>query len=216
MAVLFVVLPLLFLGIGSRAISFIIPTLIAVSVWCARSLSLESREALWDVRPLKKYGWRIVGRFLVGALIITVATYALAPQVFMLLPRHNPRLWLAICVLYPPLSAYPAGGNLQGFFLRTVSPHSSRPESSMGCGVERGPLRLRSSRVWQHLGSDPCGCRGAAICFHVLEKPIRHVRGPRACLVGQPDLYDWTWTAVCRWHRSESAKVTKLNVNHTI
>jgi hypothetical protein len=44
MVVSFVVLPLLFLGIGSPAISFIIPTLIAVSVWCARPLSRESRE----------------------------------------------------------------------------------------------------------------------------------------------------------------------------
>jgi membrane protease YdiL (CAAX protease family) len=116
MVVLFVVLPLLFLGIGSRAISFIIPTLIAVSVWCARSLSRESRKALWDVRPLGKHGWRIVGRFLVGALMITVATYALAPQDFMLLPRHNPRLWLAICVLYPPLSAYPQEVIYRAFF----------------------------------------------------------------------------------------------------
>lgn len=116
MVVLFVVLPLLFLGIGSRAISFIIPTLIVVSVWCARSLSRESRAALWDVRPLKKYGWRIVERFLVGALVITVATYALAPQHFMLLPRHNPRLWLAICVLYPLLSAFPQEVIYRAFF----------------------------------------------------------------------------------------------------
>jgi membrane protease YdiL (CAAX protease family) len=116
MAVLFVVLPLLFLGIGSRAISFIIPTLIAVSVWCARSLSRESREALWDVRPLKKEGWRIVERFLVGALVTTVAMYALAPQRFMSLPRHNPRLWLAICVLYPLLSAYPQEVIYRAFF----------------------------------------------------------------------------------------------------
>jgi len=116
MVVLFVVLPLLFLGIGTPAISFIIPTLIAVSVWCARSLSRESRAALWDVRPLGKYGWRIVGRFLVGALMMTVATYALAPQDFMLLPRHNPRLWLAICVLYPPLSVYPQEVIYRAFF----------------------------------------------------------------------------------------------------
>ena len=116
MVVLFVVLPLLFLGIGSRAISFIIPTLIVVSVWCARSLSRESRAALWDVRPLKKYGWRIVERFLVGALVITVAAYALAPQHFMLLPRHNPRLWLAICVLYPLLSAFPQEVIYRAFF----------------------------------------------------------------------------------------------------
>jgi hypothetical protein len=116
MAVLFVVLPLLFLGIGSRAISFIVPTLIALSVWCARSLSRESRKGLWDVRPLGKYGWRIVGRFVVGALATTAATYALAPQDFMLLPRHNPRLWLAICVLYPPLSAYPQEVIYRAFF----------------------------------------------------------------------------------------------------
>ncbi len=116
MVVLFVVLPLVFLGIGTPAISFIIPTLIAVSVWCARSLSRESRKALWDVGPLIKNGWRIVGRFLVGALMITVATYALAPQDFMLLPRHNPRLWLAICVLYPPLSVYPQEVIYRAFF----------------------------------------------------------------------------------------------------
>lgn len=116
MVALFVVLPLVFLGVGTPAISFITPTLIAVSVWCARSLSRESRKALWDVRPLKEYGWRIVGRFLVGALMITVATYALAPQDFMLLPRHNPRLWLAICVLYPPLSVYPQEVIYRAFF----------------------------------------------------------------------------------------------------
>ena len=107
MAVLFVVLPLLFLGIGRPVIRFIIPTLIAVSVWCARSLPRESREALWDVRPLKEYGWGIVGRFVAGALTMTVVTYALVPQHFMSLPRHNPRLWLVICVLYPLLSVYP-------------------------------------------------------------------------------------------------------------
>ena len=107
MAVLFVVMPLLFLEIGRPAIRLIIPTLIAVSVLCARSLPLETRETLWDVSPLKEYGWGIVGRFIAGALIMIVATYALVPQHFMSLPRHNPHLWLVICVLYPLLSVYP-------------------------------------------------------------------------------------------------------------
>jgi hypothetical protein len=31
---------------------------------------------LWDVRPLKKNGWRIAERFLVGALVITAVMYA--------------------------------------------------------------------------------------------------------------------------------------------
>jgi hypothetical protein len=107
MAVLYVALPLLFLCIGSRAIRFIIPTLIAVSVWCIRSLPQGSRAALWDLRPVKKCAGRIVARFVVGALAMTAATSALVPQGFMVLPRHNPLLWLLICVLYPLLSVYP-------------------------------------------------------------------------------------------------------------
>jgi hypothetical protein len=105
--VLFVVLPVLFLGIGSPAIRFIIPTLILVSVFCIWSLPKDSRAALWDLTPVKKCGWRILGRFAVGGLAMAAATYALAPERFLALPRHNPRLWLLILALYPLLSAYP-------------------------------------------------------------------------------------------------------------
>jgi hypothetical protein len=71
MVVLFVVLPLLFLGIGSPAIRFIIPTLIAVSVWCARWLSRESREAVCAGKPeaFRTAGGRAaLGCYLSGAL----------------------------------------------------------------------------------------------------------------------------------------------------
>jgi hypothetical protein len=105
--VLFAVLPLLFLAIGSPAIRFIIPTLIVVSVLCIRSLPKGSRAALWDLTLVKKFGWRIFARFVVGALAMAAATYALVPERFLALPRHNPRLWLLILVLYPLLSAYP-------------------------------------------------------------------------------------------------------------
>jgi hypothetical protein len=122
MVVLYAALPLLFLGLGSRALSFIIPTLIAVSVWCIRSLPQDSRHALWDLGPLKKCSGRIVGRFVVGAFALTAATYALVPQRFMALPRHNPRLWLLICVLYPLLSVYPQEVIYRAFFFE----HSAR------------------------------------------------------------------------------------------
>jgi hypothetical protein len=120
--VLFVALPLLFLGIGSRAISFIIPTLLAISVWCIRSLPPDSRAALWNLRPLRKCAGRVVGRFVVGALATAAATYALVPQRFLALPRHNPRLWLLICVLYPLLSVYPQEVIYRAFFFE----HSAR------------------------------------------------------------------------------------------
>ena len=116
MAVLFLVLPLLFLAIGSPAIRFIIPTLIVVSVWCVVSLPKDSRAVFWDFKPLKKRGGRIVGRFVVGALAVTAATYALVPERFLALPRHHPRLWLLICVLYPLLSVYPQEVIYRAFF----------------------------------------------------------------------------------------------------
>jgi membrane protease YdiL (CAAX protease family) len=58
----------------------------------------------------------------VGALATTAATYALVPQRFLALPRHNPRLWLLICVLYPLLSVYPQEVIYRAFFFE----HSTR------------------------------------------------------------------------------------------
>jgi hypothetical protein len=52
----------------------------------------------------------------VGALTISAATYALIPARFMALPRHNPHLWLLICVLYPLLSVYPQEVIYRAFF----------------------------------------------------------------------------------------------------
>jgi hypothetical protein len=116
MLVLYLALPLLFLGIGSRATRFIIPSLIVVSVWCIGSLPRDSRVVLWYRRPLKKCAGRIVARFVAGALAISSATYALVPERFLALPRHNPRLWLLICVLYPLLSVFPQEVIYRAFF----------------------------------------------------------------------------------------------------
>ena len=130
MVVLYAALPLLFLSFGNRAIRFIIPSLIVVSVWCIHSLPQDSRHALWDLRPLKKCAWRIVRRFVPGAMAITAATYALVPQHFLALPRHHPRLWLLICVLYPLLSVYPQEVIYRAFFFEhaaRVLPGSRAP-----------------------------------------------------------------------------------------
>jgi membrane protease YdiL (CAAX protease family) len=119
--VLFIALPLLFLALGGSATRLVIPTLIVVSIGCARSLPKDSRAALWDFRPLEKFGWRIVRRFVVGGLAAAAATYALVPERFLALPRHNPRLWLLICVLYPLLSVYPQEVIYRAFFFEQFS-----------------------------------------------------------------------------------------------
>jgi uncharacterized protein len=107
MALLFGVLPLTFLAMGQLGVHLIIPTLIAVSVWCASSLPFDARRALWDFRPLMKHGVGILMRFFLGAPVMMAATYAVIPGEFMSLPRQNPRLWLAICLLYPVFSVFP-------------------------------------------------------------------------------------------------------------
>ena len=116
MLVLYLALPLVFLGIGSHATRFIIPSLIVVSAWCIGSLPRESRVVLWDLRPLKKSATRILARFVVGALALTAATYVLLPQRFLALPRHHARLWLLICLLYPLFSVYPQEVIYRAFF----------------------------------------------------------------------------------------------------
>ena len=116
MLVLYVALPLSFLSIGSRAIRFIIPALVLVSIWCLRSLPQGSRAALWDLRPVKNCAVQIIARFLAGAWAVAAVTYVLVPQSFMALPRHNPRLWLLICLLYPVLSVYPQEVIYRAFF----------------------------------------------------------------------------------------------------
>ena len=118
MGVLFVVLPLLFLALGSPAIRFIIPSLLAVSACCIGSLPKDSRAALWDFAPVKKHAARIIGRFVVGGLALTSVTYALVPKFFLALPRHHPRLWLLILLLYPLLSVYPQEVIYRAFFFR--------------------------------------------------------------------------------------------------
>jgi len=118
MGLLFLVLPLLILALGRPAIRFIIPSLLAVSAWCLASLPKDSRTALWDFRPVKKHAARVVGHFIVGGLALTAATYALVPKSFLALPRHHPRLWLLILVLYPLLSAYPQEVIYRAFFFQ--------------------------------------------------------------------------------------------------
>ena len=118
MGVLFVILPLLFLALGNPALRFIIPALLVVSAWCVASFSKDSRAALLDFGPVKKHGARIARRFVVGGLAFTAFTYALAPDYFLVLPRHNPRLWLLILVLYPLLSVYPQEVIYRAYFFQ--------------------------------------------------------------------------------------------------
>lgn len=49
----------------------------------------------------------MLARFALCGAALTLATWALAPALFLSLPLHRPRLWLLIMCLYPLLSVWP-------------------------------------------------------------------------------------------------------------
>lgn len=121
MLLLYGILPLAFLAMGLLGVQLIIPTLIAVSMWCISSLPIEARRALWDFRPLRKHGAGILVRFFLGAPMIVAATYVVMPGEFLSVPRQNPFLWLAICLLYPVLSVLPQEAIYRVFLFSRLS-----------------------------------------------------------------------------------------------
>ncbi|MBK1636019.1 CPBP family intramembrane glutamic endopeptidase [Rhodovulum adriaticum] len=59
-------------------------------------------------RGTRRIAWRPVALFTVATLTVaTCAVLVTAPGAFLVLPREQPILWLAILLLYPPLSALP-------------------------------------------------------------------------------------------------------------
>ena len=68
--------------------------------------------------PRSNWGWgsaaradamRILLRFLAGAAALTLWWAWTDYGGLFELPLHRPRVWLTVCVLYPPLSVYPQG-----------------------------------------------------------------------------------------------------------
>ena len=53
-------------------------------------------------------GWReMLRRFVLCGAALTLATWLLAPGLFLSLPLHRPRFWALIMLLYPLLSVWP-------------------------------------------------------------------------------------------------------------
>lgn len=80
------------------------------------------RRQLWNTRALRKELRPMLLRFAVLGALIIAAVALLAPDRLWSLPRHNPRLWLAIMLGYPLASVYPQEVIFRAFYFRRYAP----------------------------------------------------------------------------------------------
>lgn len=97
------------------------PPIIVGFVGCLAYLLLDrgfDRRQLWNARGARLgMRWMLI-RFVLGAVLLTTATYLFEPELFLRLPREKTVLWLAIMVLYPVFSVYPQEVIFRTFFVR--------------------------------------------------------------------------------------------------
>jgi membrane protease YdiL (CAAX protease family) len=90
-----------------------IPMLWALMAYCLFILLHDprfDRASLWNTLPFGRYALAILALFAAAAAIgiVLVRRFA-SPDLFLNLPRTNPRLWMLVMILYPVLSVYPQG-----------------------------------------------------------------------------------------------------------
>jgi len=107
----------LFFGLASSLPP--LPILWIVAGYCLtvllRDPSFERRQ-LWNAAPLAKQLPQILALFIAGVTVVSVLVHQYAPELFLSLPRHRPRLWATIMAGYPLFSVYPQGIIYRAFF----------------------------------------------------------------------------------------------------
>lgn len=89
-----------------------IPALWVWMAWCLYVLLHDpgfDRRHLWDAEAFWRYAPQILALFGFVLFIGVVLILRYAPDLFLGLPRSNPRIWGMLMVLYPVFSVYPQG-----------------------------------------------------------------------------------------------------------
>lgn len=110
LVVLFGATPIALYFYRSETASYIIALLLCALAWCFTLLLLDprfKRFRLWNMDKFREHLPQVLRTFALGAVIITVASWLLAPEYFFALPLEHTAMWLTLLVLYPLLSAWP-------------------------------------------------------------------------------------------------------------
>jgi membrane protease YdiL (CAAX protease family) len=84
-----------------QAASWLLPPKAQIAVRLLLGLSSSPTQ------PTSRRMARVILRFSIFGAALTLATWLLAPHLFLSLPREHPIFWLVIMVLYPVLSVWP-------------------------------------------------------------------------------------------------------------
>ena len=117
LTLVFGVLPLALTAVASQP-PVIVPLLVASAV-CLVVLLRDTRferRRLWAGGAVRQALPGIILRWLIGWLVFGAAIYWLRPGDLFAFPRHNPRMWVVVMVLYPLLSAWPQEIIFRAFF----------------------------------------------------------------------------------------------------
>ncbi len=107
-AALFIGTPLLISVIAIRWLMIVILWSATAFIFCwLRRRPDFKHGAEWHGSAARRPPRNIILLFIVAAIVLTIATYYLQPDLFLSLPRERPKLWLTIMVVYPVLSVWP-------------------------------------------------------------------------------------------------------------
>jgi len=80
------------------------------------------RRQFWNGAGVRQQLAQIMALFGTGVVVISALVHVYAPQLFLILPRTHPVLWLVVIATYPVLSVYPQGLVYRAFLLHRYRP----------------------------------------------------------------------------------------------
>ena len=118
-AIVFVGFPIGLYFVRYEFAPWIIPTLVGTGALCFVVLWRDpsfDRSHLGTGREFRRGLLRIARTFLPAAALVSLAVWVLRPDLLFEFPKSNPKLWVAVLVLYPLLSVYPQELIFRAFF----------------------------------------------------------------------------------------------------
>lgn len=126
MVVLFGMVPLSLWFVRGTFSRWILPALLGAGalcfLWLWRDPSFDRRR-LWGTRQhFRGIGSSLVAGVLPAVIVLAVLTWRFRPDLFLVFPREETRLWLLVMLLYPLLSVYPQEVIFRTFFFHRYAP----------------------------------------------------------------------------------------------
>jgi len=120
----FVALPVVIVCL--KPLGYVIAILWFLMAFCSQVLQHQYGWTFkhdWNMAGLNRAAMRhIIMRFIPCAIALTWFTYIMVPDQMFNLPQKSIGLWLAVMLLYPPLSILPQEVIYRSFFLRRYTP----------------------------------------------------------------------------------------------